>query len=438
MKTSLIVMSLTIGLMQGACKNRKRNPILVENTAAGDLKDERDRLLIEQAELRAEIEALKSQMGNGLTSDKQTQLEQQIEALNAEKAGLDEDIAEKDKEIEGLKDDLSEKEEKISDLEDEVRSLKVQIADLRNQLETSQEDLRQHKNRLDSMSSKYQDLEVLHASVSQELEFYKTKAPQPGSNDAELVKQLEKQVASIGQQLKDAQAQNSTLEQEKLDLEKIIANIEGNLEKDLSEIIAEQKRLEEEVSAKDELIAQLKNQLGSKSDGESDSLQQQIAQLEKENEELKAENQSLKDLIKSQDSDHKSILDEILAINSKALDSDFAGYQSGTFNKEKYQIFFFNACTTFSYYNQNYFNFKKSKDDPSGTQNLDILNVTTVNYFKDMADQNYVFLEGLLKGHRPSWQAIVDNMNQVSADETPMISVSGDEDNVYQKTPQGK
>jgi hypothetical protein len=40
---------------------------------------------------------------------------------------------------------------------------------------------------------------------------------------------------------------------------------------------------------------------------------------------------------------------------------------------DRYQIYFFNGCSSYPYYNQEYFSLKKSPTDPHGTKNLDII-----------------------------------------------------------------
>ena len=50
-----------------------------------------------------------------------------------------------------------------------------------------------------------------------------------------------------------------------------------------------------------------------------------------------------------------------------------ATHKKFTPNKNRYQIFYFNSCSSFAYYNSMFFNRKKSDSDPKGTKNLDIV-----------------------------------------------------------------
>ena len=57
------------------------------------------------------------------------------------------------------------------------------------------------------------------------------------------------------------------------------------------------------------------------------------------------------------------------------------GNRRQTLPTDKYQIFFFNGCSTFSYYNFDFLELKKTAADPQGTKNLEILNTTTQAFF---------------------------------------------------------
>jgi hypothetical protein len=97
--------------------------------------------------------------------------------------------------------------------------------------------------------------------------------------------------------------------------------------------------------------------------------------------------------------------------------------------KDKYQIFFFNGCSTFSYYNYDYFQLKATASDPRGIDNLDILTTTTPASF-DLGSGNDTFLiRALAGGQRPTWQNIIDTLYKIGGSDSALISVNGDETN---------
>lgn len=112
----------------------------------------------------------------------------------------------------------------------------------------------------------------------------------------------------------------------------------------------------------------------------------------------------------------------------------------------KYQIMFFNACTTYSYYNFNYFKAKRSAQDPRGTKNLDLMtNGIGTPFLLDGNSQKKAVvtsdiitiasLLGLRLDGKPlnryrSWQEILGRIStNAGYDNTGLTSVMGDEDN---------
>ncbi|MEI6397360.1 MAG: hypothetical protein WCO71_01195 [Pseudomonadota bacterium] len=97
--------------------------------------------------------------------------------------------------------------------------------------------------------------------------------------------------------------------------------------------------------------------------------------------------------------------------------------------KDKYQIYIFQGCSTYAYYNESYFKLKKSDADPSGTKNLDIVTAGIELLFENGADQDFAIIDGLVGATRPSWQKIITDIYAVAPESTALHQVNGDEDN---------
>lgn len=95
----------------------------------------------------------------------------------------------------------------------------------------------------------------------------------------------------------------------------------------------------------------------------------------------------------------------------------------------KSQIFYFNGCSTFSYYNGDYFDLKKSAQDPEGNTNLDVITTSIGANFDIGARHDVSFITGLVDGSRPSWQQIMNQIYKVDKSQTALTHVNGDEDN---------
>ncbi len=97
-------------------------------------------------------------------------------------------------------------------------------------------------------------------------------------------------------------------------------------------------------------------------------------------------------------------------------------------NKSRYQIYFFNSCTSYTYYNTMYFGRKKSATDKKGTKNLDIMTNGLATYFSVMHDTNLAVVkavEAWASGQASvSYQAIAK-----AIDSDNLFGVNGDEDN---------
>lgn len=97
--------------------------------------------------------------------------------------------------------------------------------------------------------------------------------------------------------------------------------------------------------------------------------------------------------------------------------------------RNKYQIFVFQGCSTYAYYNSAYFKLKRSGSDPKGTKNLDIVTTGIGAAFEVGAKVDVAFLTSVAAGQRPSWQTIMDRVRAAEGDYTALSHVNGDEDN---------
>nr|MDA8244310.1 hypothetical protein [Elusimicrobiota bacterium] len=97
--------------------------------------------------------------------------------------------------------------------------------------------------------------------------------------------------------------------------------------------------------------------------------------------------------------------------------------------RDKYQIFVFQGCSTYAYYNSAFFNLKKGSSDPKGTKNLDIITTGIGAAFEVGAAVDVSFLTSVTMGDRPSWQTIMNRVHQAEGDDSALSHVNGDEDN---------
>ena len=95
----------------------------------------------------------------------------------------------------------------------------------------------------------------------------------------------------------------------------------------------------------------------------------------------------------------------------------------------KSQIFYFNGCSTFPYYNADYFDLKRTAKDPNGSRNLDIITTSVGATFDVGAGHDAAFLTGLFLGKKPTWQSILNDIYRVDPAESTLTHVNGDEDN---------
>ncbi len=92
-----------------------------------------------------------------------------------------------------------------------------------------------------------------------------------------------------------------------------------------------------------------------------------------------------------------------------------------------YQVFFFNSCTSYAYYNDSYLQWKASATDPKGTKQLDILTSGLSTGYTDQ-DTNMVLVKAVhswaTRGERTSYAKITEKLSFGN-----LIGVNGDEDN---------
>ena len=101
-------------------------------------------------------------------------------------------------------------------------------------------------------------------------------------------------------------------------------------------------------------------------------------------------------------------------------------------NKKKYQIYFFNSCTSYTYYNALFFqkkaSKKRSKVDPKGTKNLDILANGLATEFDVMHDTSMRLIRAVHNYARANnWTSYQRLAADIDSDN--LFTVNGDEDN---------
>lgn len=113
------------------------------------------------------------------------------------------------------------------------------------------------------------------------------------------------------------------------------------------------------------------------------------------------------------------------------LDLQSIEYSLGSkivFPQDRYQILFFNSCSSYPYYNTQYFERKKTEVDPRGSKNLDILTNGLSTYFNTIANSNFALLSAFDKfaqtGERTTYQKLAQEI-----DSDNLFGVNGDEDN---------
>ncbi|MFP5518931.1 MAG: hypothetical protein ACLGGX_03450 [Bdellovibrionia bacterium] len=98
------------------------------------------------------------------------------------------------------------------------------------------------------------------------------------------------------------------------------------------------------------------------------------------------------------------------------------------FPLEKYQILFFNSCSSYPYYNTQYFARKMTQTDERGSKNMEIMTNGLATYFHTISNSNMAVLFVLdsyaANGVRTSYQEIAK-----AIDSDNLFGINGDEDN---------
>lgn len=102
------------------------------------------------------------------------------------------------------------------------------------------------------------------------------------------------------------------------------------------------------------------------------------------------------------------------------------------FNTKRYQIFFFDSCTSYKYYNTQYFERKVTTKDPNGTKKLDIFTNGLSTYFHVMPESNRAVAIAFEKalGYATAGNGFVSYQSlakQIDSDN--LFGINGDEDN---------
>ncbi len=101
-------------------------------------------------------------------------------------------------------------------------------------------------------------------------------------------------------------------------------------------------------------------------------------------------------------------------------------------NRNRYQIYFFNSCSSYAAYNDIFFARKKTDADPNGTQNLDILTNGLMTMFNTMPNSNFEVIKAVetwvKKGEWTSYQTLAKRI-----DSDNLFGINGAEDNPNEK-----
>jgi hypothetical protein len=94
-------------------------------------------------------------------------------------------------------------------------------------------------------------------------------------------------------------------------------------------------------------------------------------------------------------------------------------------DNKKYQLLFFNACSTYKYFNQEYLNAK------GGPENLDIILSGLPTYSDSAANNSLAFLDNFLDASLLTFQTIISRIENSSEGGPYLYSVVGDKDNSW-------
>ncbi|OGQ18627.1 MAG: hypothetical protein A3B70_06445 [Deltaproteobacteria bacterium RIFCSPHIGHO2_02_FULL_40_11] len=111
------------------------------------------------------------------------------------------------------------------------------------------------------------------------------------------------------------------------------------------------------------------------------------------------------------------------------LDLTSQEFQDIQFTPNKYQIYFFNGCSTYPYFNGSFFNKK------GGRKNLEIITSGLPTLTATSVLNTLAFLDYFLEGKTRSYQKILQNLTRSNFEEEEdlvyLLGVNGDEDNSF-------
>jgi hypothetical protein len=100
-------------------------------------------------------------------------------------------------------------------------------------------------------------------------------------------------------------------------------------------------------------------------------------------------------------------------------------------NPNRYQIYFFNSCTSYTYYNTLYFQKKRKRAslvDPKGTKNLDLMANGLSTTFDSMGSSNLALINAIyLWATKSQWTSYQTLVSRIDSDN--LFTINGDEDN---------
>lgn len=98
------------------------------------------------------------------------------------------------------------------------------------------------------------------------------------------------------------------------------------------------------------------------------------------------------------------------------------------FNRSQYQLLAFNGCSSYGYYNFDFFKEKSGPGDPAGTRQMDIITNGIAGDFYDLGKMTWSVVDAVLDwsatGEATSYQTIINRMKT-----RYLTAVNGDEDN---------
>jgi len=96
---------------------------------------------------------------------------------------------------------------------------------------------------------------------------------------------------------------------------------------------------------------------------------------------------------------------------------------------DSYQVYFFNGCSTYSFFNNHYLSAK-----PGGSNNLEVITAGLLTYPDTSSANMMAFLETFLSGELVSYQTMLKNIEGSNDGEsTYLMGVNGDEDNLFKR-----